>query len=111
MATKTSKAVPVPTARRQMPTPAATAPSSATHAAQTPSPADLVEQADKPIINLDTFDLPEDEMLTVVVPSKYTLTREHNKAEVTFMPGVQEMRKSDATHWWSRANGVAVYQG
>lgn len=51
---------------------------------------------------------PDEEMVTVVVPHRFMLTLD-NRQTRTYEAGVQEMRVSHASHWWSQAQGVKVY--
>lgn len=49
-----------------------------------------------------------EEEVTVVVPRPYTLTTGPGTA-VSYEAGTQEMPKSHAEHWYSRAHGVEIY--
>lgn len=108
MATAAAKKATVerrPTTKPAVKTPAKL---STTNVASAP---DVVEQTKGDSINLSTEALTGDkvtEMVTVIVPQTFTLTRAHGD-EQTFEAGVQEMSVDDAAHWWSRAQGVKVY--
>lgn len=47
--------------------------------------------------------------VTVTVPNGFELTIDHNTT-ITIRPGIQEMEKSYADHWYSIANGVVIYE-
>ena len=47
--------------------------------------------------------------VTVTVPNGFELTIDHNTT-ITIRPGIQEMEKSHAGHWYSIANGVVIYE-
>lgn len=47
--------------------------------------------------------------VTVTVPNGFELTIDHNTT-ITIKPGIQEMEKSHADHWYSIANGVVIYE-
>lgn len=49
-----------------------------------------------------------DDSITVVVPKPFILNADDGKQH-TYQAGTQEMPRSHAEHWWSVANGVAVY--
>ncbi len=49
------------------------------------------------------------EMVTVTVPHDYNLRLDHFR-EFKFKAGVQEMEREVAEHWYSKANGVTVYE-
>lgn len=51
----------------------------------------------------------QSDMVTVTVPKTYKL-RKVDHTEVTVTAGVQEMPSWMAEHWWSKANGVEIYQ-
>lgn len=75
------------------------------------SSGEIVENGDEVKVNLATTagdDLEDEEEVTVVVPKDFTLTLD-NRQQVQYRAGVQEMRLSHAAHWWSRAQGVKVY--
>jgi len=48
------------------------------------------------------------EMVTVIIPKQFILTRDDGSV-TTFFAGTQEMGIDDAAHWFSRAQGVKVY--
>jgi hypothetical protein len=103
-AKKTTKVTPRPLT-------SSTAPKAAAKPATTAidDASDVVEKTTGERINLGAETLEQDvEMVTVVVPHRFTLTRD-NRTPVTIFPGVQEMSLTDAAHWYSRANGVKVY--
>ena len=47
--------------------------------------------------------------VTVVVPKAFKLKLAHDAPELSFVAGVQEMLPEYATHWYSKAHGVTVY--
>ena len=49
-----------------------------------------------------------EDMVTVTVPKQFNLCVDIGNI-VTYKPGVQQMPVSHAKHWYSEANGVAVY--
>jgi len=49
------------------------------------------------------------EMVTAIVPVAFDLTLDNGKP-VRYESGTQEMPLSHATHWYSRARGVTIYQ-
>jgi hypothetical protein len=49
------------------------------------------------------------DMVTATVPKAFTLRLDHFR-EINFKAGVQEMERSHAEHWYSKANGVMVYK-
>lgn len=51
----------------------------------------------------------EVEMATAIVPKAFTLTLDSHQP-VRYEAGTQEMPLAHATHWFSRAMGVKVYQ-
>lgn len=59
--------------------------------------ADAAEQAGEELV-----------MATVVKPFRLTLD---NYREVVYEPGVQEMPRSHADHWYAKANGVKLPRG
>jgi hypothetical protein len=48
--------------------------------------------------------------VVVVVPKTFILNLDHHKS-VTYQAGTQRMERSHADHWWSKANGVAIFEG
>lgn len=48
------------------------------------------------------------EYVTVTVPKAFKLRVDHFR-ELQFRAGVQQMEKSLAEHWYSKANGVEIY--
>lgn len=48
------------------------------------------------------------DMVTVTVPKAYKL-RVDNFHEMDIVAGVQQMERCNAEHWYSVANGVAIY--
>ena len=49
------------------------------------------------------------DLITVTVPVKFHLTLDTHDV-VQYQPGVQEMPRTHAEHWYAKANGVVVYQ-
>lgn len=49
------------------------------------------------------------DMVTVTVPQGFELTIDHNTT-ITIKPGIQEMDKAHANHWYAIANGVVIYE-
>ena len=50
----------------------------------------------------------EQDLVTVLVPKPFTLTRDGHQP-IKYPAGMQEMPRMDADHWWSKVNGVEVY--
>lgn len=48
-----------------------------------------------------------DEMVTVIVPKPFKLTDDKHGTK-HYDVGIQEMTRSDATHWFAVANGVEI---
>jgi hypothetical protein len=48
------------------------------------------------------------EQLTVVVPKRFQLTVGNGKI-LKFAPGVQKMDPEIANHWYTKANGVTIF--
>ena len=46
--------------------------------------------------------------ITVIVPKQFNLTVKPGET-FTYYPGVQEMPKAHAEHWYSKHNGVQIY--
>lgn len=109
MATAKKTATTVPQRR---PSGAAAAPAAPAPAASTTDIEDageVVEKTEGDKISLGAPDLPVAEMVTVVVPKQFTLTLDHHHV-ITYEAGVYEMPEDHASHWFSRANGVKVYE-
>lgn len=49
------------------------------------------------------------DMVTVTVPKAFNLRLDHFR-EFKFKAGVQEMERVVAEHWYSKANGVTIYE-
>lgn len=49
------------------------------------------------------------EMVTVTVPKAYSLNLDLFR-KIEIKAGVQEMERAWAEHWWSKANGVTIYE-
>lgn len=49
------------------------------------------------------------DMVTVTVPKAFKLRIDHFR-EFDFKAGVQEMERSVAEHWYSKANGITIYE-
>ena len=47
--------------------------------------------------------------VTVIVPNQFDLTIDYNHT-ITVKPGIQEMEKAHADHWYAIANGVVIYK-
>lgn len=70
---------------------------------------EIVEQTKGEQIELTkTSETEYEEQVTVVVPNSFTLTRDDGSVK-HYSIGTQEMPETDATHWFSRAQGVKVY--
>ena len=50
------------------------------------------------------------DMVIVTVPQQFTLNLDHN-SQVTYKAGVQKMERAHAEHWFSKAQGVTVFEG
>ncbi len=110
-ATKTSAAAPAPQASENEPeaggstnTPSegANGPDSA---AQAPG-SGIVASANSPAV-----EVADEITVTVTVPKAFNLRTGHGDAGLfTYQPGVQEMPLSHADHWYSKANGVKIYE-
>lgn len=76
----------------------------------TPTPDDLVDATDpqKQRLQKDA-EAPDDEVVTVVNPKQFTLTVGHGN-EVVIPAGTQELPRSYAEHWFSKAQGLVVYE-
>lgn len=46
--------------------------------------------------------------VTVTVPKAFTLRLDHQR-EIKVAAGVQQMEVTNANHWYSKANGVTIY--
>ena len=53
---------------------------------------------------------PAEDRVTVTVPKAFKLRIDH-QTEHNIKPGVQKMERSLAEHWYSKANGVAIFEG
>lgn len=49
------------------------------------------------------------DMVTVTVPKAFILRPDHFQ-ELKFNAGVQKMERQYAEHWWSKANGVEIFE-
>lgn len=47
-------------------------------------------------------------MVTAVVPKRFELTRDHH-VPVIYKAGTQKMPRSDAEHWFAKAQGVTIF--
>lgn len=69
----------------------------------------VVERTDGDKVSLkDAVTELSGEQVTVIVPHGFKLTRDSGEPMV-YQAGVQEMPIEDAAHWFSRAQGVKVY--
>lgn len=101
-------------ARRRTTTQESNAPLSAegTEVTALADPAEVVEGTEGAKINLDEFKgrgpALGNESVTAIVPKAYVLTRD-NGEPISYPPGIVEMPRADAAHWWSKAQGVKEY--
>ena len=79
-----------------------------------PDPAALVESAppaqQQALQALSSKPTSSEEMVTVVIPKDFTLTLDDQTLH-PYPAGVQEMPRSHASHWFSKAQGVVEYKG
>jgi hypothetical protein len=112
MATAAAKKVAPPPRR---PTGDAPAPKPATQAAPPPAQTsstddsgEILETTDGAKIQLEEKPA-DDDLVTVVVPRAFTLTRDDH-TPVAFPAGIQEMPRAYAAHWYAQACGVVIYE-
>lgn len=80
-------------------------------------PAAVAEQAKPALINLDAehaagikpSEVADDPEVTAIVPKGFRLLLDHGETKI-YDAGTCEMPRSHAVHWYSRAQGVKIYQ-
>lgn len=79
-------------------------------ATKAPQPRARVVVADHPSEDTVQEDVgtPVAQLVTVVIPHRYTLTLDDGAA-VVYEAGTREMPRDHAEHWWSRTQGVSIY--
>lgn len=76
--------------------------------AATPLPDELVDANGPQKQQLQPKPVVDEEKVTVVCPKQFTLTVAHGH-EVVIPAGTQELPRSYAEHWYSKAQGLVVY--